>query len=229
MASYRWIKRLNALCWQRRQSVLALFQIDLFSLLGGSLCFLPNCCSVDCRVEATRSTKRRQIPSEVTSAVEDGASGNRVKEEQEFAEDNRNVLKPQDNECEVDRMSLAYSVCETEREQQKESGSLLSHQGPPPLGDYVLWRVDSSQDEDSVKNIQILASIRSNYGSLDDIASPFEDPEILALLPKSSGSTSYDASMDECILSSDGHCRICPHSSDSSVDLYMFSKYYPLL
>ncbi|KAI8112035.1 hypothetical protein M9435_004530 [Picochlorum sp. BPE23] len=204
MASYRWIKRLNALCWQRRQSVLALFQIDLFSLLG---------VRSDCRVEATRSTKRRQIPSEVTSAVEDGASGNRVKEEQEFAEDNRNVLKPQDNECEVDRMSLAYSVCETEREQQKESGSLLSHQGPPPLGDYVLWRVDSSQDEDSVKNIQILASIRSNYGSLDDIASPFEDPEILALLPKSSGSTSYDASMDECILSSDEHRLICPHSS----------------
>lgn len=169
---------------------------------------------VDCRAINERSTKRRQIPS-VTSApntVEDGTSGNRVEEK-----DNSNVLKPHDNQgnenFEVDRISLAYSLCETEREQEKESGSLLPHQGPTPRGQYVLWSVDSSQDEKSIKNIQILASIQSNHGNIDDIASPFEDPEILALLPKSSGSTSCDASMDECILSSDEHRLICPHPS----------------
>lgn len=165
---------------------------------------------VDCRVKSTRNTKRRLIPSEVTSAlmtVEDGTSGNRVDREERFAEwDNRNVLNPQDNQdaaFEVDSKRLPHSLCEAESKQEKERSTLLSHHEPPPEGNYVLWRVDSSQNDNSDKFIKILTSIGSNYGHIDDIASPFEDPEILALQPNSSGSTSCDASMHECILSSE--------------------------
>ncbi|KAI8105227.1 hypothetical protein M9435_000395 [Picochlorum sp. BPE23] len=170
--------------------------------------------------KTSRGTKRRQIPPEVTSApttVEDGTSGCRLEEgfaERETAmRDHRNL----DTDFELDRMSLADFFREAEGEQEEDRCAMGLHSGgpppPPPQRDVVLWSVDSSGDNYPVKTMQILASIRANYADIDDIVSPFEDPEILALLPDTSGSTvcTDDSSMDEGdILSTDEHRQICP-------------------
>lgn len=165
------------------------------------------------RDKTSRGTKRRQIPPEVTSApttVENGTSGCRFEEGVAERDTSVRAHHNLDNDFELDRMSSADSFREAEGEKEEDSRAMGLHPGPIQQ-EVVPWSVDSSGGNYPIKSMRILASIRANYADIDDIASPFEDPEILALFPDSSGSTICDSSMDEGdILSSDKHREICP-------------------
>lgn len=167
------------------------------------------------RDKSPRGTKRRQLPSEVTSATptaQGGTSGGCGVEEG-FADKGTSVRVHygQEKDFEFDRMSLTSSFGEADREQEEDSAAMEHHVGAPAQGDVVLWRVDAFGDTNLVKTIQILASVRANNGHIGDIPSPFEDPEILALVPDSSESTVCDSSMDEgVVVSSDEGRASCP-------------------